>query len=281
MHYQCGGSAVIALDDSIRKLMDRYCESQCLSPNGERHLKYALNAFEKWAGETLRVRDFERLNAFIRARSKTHAAESVRSQRTALVTLMRSAISMGLLEDPGAIRSAIKCEIIPRALTHAELSRAITGCKSIPYGDKIEASINVAYDSGLRKMDVLTAAWEGLDDGIIHRIQGKSRRRIGRRLRPATIALCRAIGNSRLLVGWTLADTAWRRSWEKLAVVAKLPKGVGLQMVRRSAASYVAANGGNAAAFLGHSPQSSGLAARYYLDPRICGDPPPLPPEIA
>jgi hypothetical protein len=58
-----------------------------------------------------------------------------------------------------------------------------------------------------------------------------------------------------------------------------IPKA-GLQMIRRSAASYAQRDGANPAAILGHSPNSGNLAERYYLDPSIADEPPPLPPPI-
>ena len=87
---------------------------------------------------------------------------------------------------------------------------------------------------------------------------------------------------------WDRNPTSIYNSLHLLAEQAGvIPRG--FHGFRKSAASYVAAGGGNVSTFLAH--ENPRLAARYYIDPRIAGipsslhllppvDPPPAPPEV-
>lgn len=258
----------------LHDLIDLYAAARDIAPVTICQYRCAVNRFAAWLGDVPTVADLaERINPFV-AHLSLGNRQTARAYRIALVALLRST---GRME---AVRRVKVSDLIPRAFTHQEL-RSLRRHAT----PRQLAAIDLAYDTGLRRGDLFTVRRSQVDQHCVLRlVASKTGQRLVRRLRPATLALCEAIavpGDDRLLPtpyrSWTEWQKGFRRLAKRAGIVVTKP---GLQMVRRSAASYVKRAGGNASEFLGHSPASGDLASRFYLDPTLCDEPPPLPPPI-
>lgn len=231
----------------------------------------AVRSFSRWLGRSAGIGDLEaHANEYLA--SVTLAPESIRGYRT---------VFRAILKAHGAqveLRVLRRRDVVPVAFTREEISHLLRHATPIQ-----RAAINLAYDACLRRGDLFKPRWPQVHGDVLYLVQGKSGRRILRRLRPETIKACMdiAIPEDDRLVPWPFGLDAWSSSFRKFCRrVGITAAGPGLQMIRRSAASYAAAAGQNAAELLGHAPGSGDLARRYYLDPRITDVPPPLPPAI-
>ena len=102
------------------------------------------------------------------------------------------------------------------------------------------------------------------------------------KLSPATCHRLKLASDHRepQLFYWPRCHATLWSAWSRLVQAAGLPtgRGTGFHMIRRSAASHLAAQGGDATKFLGH--RSPELAGRWYVDPTIAEAGRPQPVDL-
>ena len=160
----------------------------------------------------------------------------------------------------------------------------------VPAGNWWVAIHLVWWDTGERTEATLALkwAWLDLDTGALD-VQPEARK--GRSkgmlyvLRPDTLATLRAMRSPEreLIFPWPTSVSSFYGAYGRLLKLADLPsdRRCKPQKMRRSFASHVEANGGNATEALGHSARK--VTVKSYLDPSICCKSPPnlLLPRIA
>lgn len=262
----------------LQTWLEQFFRARDLRRTTEGRYRWSANVFERWHGSPATLDDLSyRLNDFLRVHSGNR--HTLKGIRNALVAVLNAAAEKGIVPKPNA-RSVRTPDLLPRAFTHDELRRLLA-CAT----PKQRAAIELAYDTGVRRGDIFESCrWSNLRGEVLRIVQRKSGKKLIRQLRKSTIVDCMLVrrddGDDRM-VPLDCSWSKWRKDfkalcrWAGVSVVEP-----GLQMVRRSGASYVKKNGGDPSAYLGHSPSSRWLADRYYVDDSIADDPPPLPPEI-
>lgn len=197
--------------------------------------------------------------------------------------MLRAAQAEGLCRLPPKVRPIRRPEHRPHGWKPAEISTLLAHASPIQ-----RAAIRLGYDTGLRRSDLFSVRWHQVigrrgDWRIVH-TAAKTGRQVVRRIRNETYDELSGLRNpddDRLLPS-DVKYTGWRRRWHKLGKAAGVDtRRRGMQALRRTGASLTKRDGGSASDYLGHSPNSAGLAARYYIDPELVDDAPPLPPELA
>lgn len=178
---------------------------------------------------------------------------------------------------------------IPIAWTRDELRRLFATIDSLSGTvERIQASLwwhslhAVLWDTGERAgaAMMLDWRWVDLDGGFVtfraETRKGGKRDRI-HRVHETTLAMMRRlnVAQCRPTAGrcwpWSKHFTTLYYAYRRILLAAKLPtdRMRKFHAMRRSAASYLEAAGGNATEFLDHSDRRT--TKRSYLDPRICG----------
>lgn len=279
---------------------EAYCLERDLSHRSRGFYRGGARCFEKWAGEPLTIEAAaERLNRYLDHLAATKNRYTAASCRNSVRALLRSAAAEGLISLPVKLRPIKTPEHRPRAFAPDELERLIEHANPVQL-----AAIMLAYDTGFRRSDLFKVRWdqvigEGINRRIAHTASKTGRQEV-RRLRQGTLEALEAIrrdDDDRLLPlalepkrtprlqsvarGDGYSFTGWRKQWRALGRRAGVDTHRrGLQAIRRTGATLSKRAGGSASDYLGHSPHSQGLAARYYLDPALLDTAPPLPPAL-
>jgi len=260
-----------------------YCSERDLSLRTKLFYLGAARQYEMWRGRPLRLTEAaEGLNDYLDHLATRRNRYTARSIRAGLVVLLRAAATEGLCQLPKRVRPIGAPDHRPRGFLVQELVTLLKHASPLQ-----AAGIHLAYDTGLRRSDLFAVRWPQVfgapDDRRIAHTAFKTGRRVVRRMRNETVSALEAIRNpsdDRLLPS-RVGYTGWRRQWQALGLRAAVDtKRRGLQAIRRTGASLTKLRGGSAAEYLGHSPQSSGLADRYYIDPELVDEAPPLPPPL-
>jgi integrase len=275
---------------SLFDILADYRKRRDFSPRTEKQYRAVIRQFERWLGRDAMLVDLRRhANAYIefRINGGTIGVEHVAASKTTagshrgVLALLRTHALRRKWCGKFAIRPVRKPRIIPRAFTMDEIEKLLIAAYPVQ-----RAAIMVCFDTGFRRSDIFAAKWsdvtESTDDGhIVTKIVQKTGRVESRRLRRETVAACEAVrkpGDDRLVPAPRNVSN-WTSRWQRLGSRAKVDtRRRCLQAVRRSGASYVKAMGGSPQKYLGHS--SPHLAEQHYLDPKICGDLPDLPPRL-
>ncbi len=268
---------------TLRKWHAQYCQMTDLADSTRKNYLAAIGHFERWADGPITVAEAAKcVNEFLEAVSRTSRI-SARSRRTSIVAMLRRAESSGHCKLPPKIRSIKVPDHSPRAFTVEDLQSLID------HADPLQAAaIRLAFDSGLRRGDLFAVTWADVfktpTGWQLVRTANKTKRRVVRRLRPATMTALEAIrskSDPRLLPLDVLVDGGWNNRWHALGRRAGVDtKRMGLQAIRRSGATASKRAGLNASEYLGHSTNSGNLAERFYIDPRQIDEAPQLPPGL-
>jgi integrase len=275
---------------SLFDILADYRKRRDFSPRTEMQYRAVIRQFERWLGRDAMLVDLRRhANTYIefRINGGTIGVEHVTASKTTagshrgVLALLRTHALRRKWCGKFPIRPVRKPHIIPQAFTLAEIEKLLVAAYPVQ-----RAAIMVCFDTGFRRSDIMAAKWSDVtdttDDGyVITKIVQKTGRVESRRLRRETVAACEAVqksGDDRLVPG-PRNKSNWTRTWQRLGSRAKVDtRRRCLQAVRRSGASYVKAMGGSPQKYLGHS--SPHLTEQHYLDPKICGDLPDLPPRL-
>ncbi len=279
---------------TLREYVDQYCLEHDLATRTIEHYRASVVSFDKWRGQPVFLAELadDLVNRFLAdQKADAFAAATIRSKRTDILCLWRAAVEVNLVEHlPARVRRIKLPSQIPCAWSIEEIKRLITSAESINTwtadglhrGRLLTAFVRVAYDTALRRGDLLALGTSQIDDeGFVDLTQNKT----------ATGHIVKLSAVTLVAVLATLADRkrqlifdqkpAWFNDWwGKLLVKAQLRKGPRemQQKMRRSAASHAERERtGSGRHLLGH--KSHGLAEKHYLDPRICREV-ISPPEI-
>lgn len=259
--------------------------------------KYRLNIrrFGEFLGREPMLSDLtaSTINAFLVKRLETKSPRTVRTQRTDLLVLWRSAFEWGWIQDlPRRIRKVKADPLTPDAFTPQELAKLLAAtddpqfdrlCHGVHVGRFLRALILAAHDTGLRRADLLALTQSNLrPGGLVVLTMDKTRTTHTAAMRGETLLAIEAAavdGDDRQLP-WNVGAGFLHRRWRLLLTAAGIPvhRRAGLQKLRRTSATMVERETPGAAAHhLGR--KTPGMAAAHYLDPSQCAKP-VLPPAI-
>jgi integrase len=228
------------------------------------------------------TRDFENvsISRFLDRRSSQVSPHTVERERTQVLALWRFAFVHrlgGVVTMPDVPAGRLP-EKIPRAWTVDQMRMLMISARMTPgqiagkeAGNFFHALIFCAWITGERIGAIMALVPGDLVDPHLF-IRGETRKG-GRsskvfELPDELVALLHNIEGRSKIFEWDRSDTLLWSYFKRIAKRANLyEKGVGFHQIRRSSASYVAANGGDPSEHLGHSNPE--LAKKHYLDPRI------------
>lgn len=258
-------------------------------------LTTTLRVLDRWHGRHVRLEQLSAhlVNRFLRDHAVDHAPKTVSRRRGDLLTLWRFAAAMNLVDPPPKhIRQVTQPRRIPRAWTRDEMSRMLDAADraqeyyrtGIRIGAFWTVFILLVYDTGLRLSDVLALTLAEVQTGEFEVAQEKTGEAIICRVQEVTLAaIAKTVPPQReKLLPWPYCREYFWKHWkEHVLLPAGLPVGrkEGPQKLRRTSASHLEAVApGAAMRHLGH--RTPGLAQQHYIDPRIAGSRPPLPPSL-
>lgn len=261
------------------------------SQNSVRLLLHAVRQFSRFLGHKATLRDLEDLSVskFLLSRSKKLSPHSVARERAGLVAIWNLAHIRGLVRLAPCLPPELCPQRTPRAFTVAELRR-LNQAASLASGwvGPIRADIwfrallGVAFETGERITAILSiprACWNDPHLTVPAFVRKGSKKERIYSISPETAILVdmAARNGSDVVLHWPSSDNALRKRWKTITRRAGLGDGRDVQFhaIRRSTASHIAAAGGDATAYLGHS--SDRVTRKSYLDPRITeADRPPM-----
>lgn len=279
----------------LLSLVERYALTHDISRGYRVQLEIAARSFERFAplADWAIVCD-DLVNLWLVDQQEAGStAVTIHAKRRAFLTLWRYANECGLCSVlPNRVRRINVPETVPVAFLAAEVSALVAAAKllrglyakiGVPKSLWWSSFLLAGYDTALRLGDLLSLErrdiWPG---GRICIVQHKTGQSHSVQLRPQTIeAIDASMGYRpmRALI-WPLwcQRNRWYGHFARLRDSAGLSAGTS-KWIRRSSASYVERDHpGMASKHLGH--RSSELANKHYLDQRICGSEPILPPEL-
>lgn len=243
----------------------------------------ACNLWARYAGEPIVAIDDFALARFVSAISKRQAPATVAKTLRHIMALVRFAARRKLiaeLPEPPPVRVPRR---IPQAWTIDQVEAILAACRreagtvaGLPASRWWPGLILLIYDTGCRVGAALGVRWVDLsipDRCVLLRAETqKQRADQWHTLSDQTIAAVAALQRSAAapVFPWPWGRGPLYRRFRQILRVAGVPHGPGhgglFHRLRRTTASYVAANGGDATWQLGHSSRRVTAA---YLDPRI------------
>ncbi|MDE2098826.1 MAG: site-specific integrase [Patescibacteria group bacterium] len=260
-------------------------------PNGSDRTahQYAvqLRHFSRWLGHAAKLTDLTdaSVSAFMREHAKGREAPTANKAYWCLVALWRYAADLGILKTRPTIPPLIEPERAPLAWTLDELRRLLRACQEEQGNiDGVLASSWwtglhwVLWSTGERRsatMAIETARTDIVRGEVIvpAEVRKGKRRDMVYRLLPQAVEHVSAIYSldRQLLFPWPYCPETIYNHYKRILKRAGLPsdRKCKFQRMRRSFASHLEANGGNATEALGHSTRR--VTRKSYLDLRICG----------
>jgi integrase len=244
-------------------------------------------AYAAWSGGCLadQLRE-DRVAAWLTAVDGTVSRRTVKNMRAAVLMIWREASRRGVTNPPCTDRVPI-LKIPPRLVecyTRSEVTALIrtaqqlagTHPDGIPQATYWMAILRVAWDTGLRRGDVLGVRADQLrPGGILVTLQSKTGRAIVHRLHPQTAILLRRVRT----LEYPYSANTWSAIWRQIRDRSKVCRG-SFKWLRRSSGSYVAAEHGlrAGAEHLGHA--SIETFRRHYDAAIAHGARRPMPPAV-
>jgi len=223
----------------------------------------------------------EPVSAWLRDLERTHAQRTTAGHRGNLLVLWRFAARRKLCEYPGEVRRVPRPAPMPQAWTLEQMRSLVAATERIggETGRYFHALVLCGYESGLRRGDLWSLRRCDIGrDGTIAIRQHKTGSPHLVAIRPETAELILSLpGDTPLACPWS--PKWYGRLWARLCQVAGVPRG-GCQRLRRTGATWIAAEHGTDAAsrWLGH--RTAGMV-RYYLDVSLASPRPSMPPRLA
>jgi integrase len=216
---------------------------------------------------------------FLAWRVRESSPGSAAKDRACLRALWEFAAKRRLTDRWPEIRTICVPERVPRAWLLDEFQRLLDACDGehgevvgVPARLWFRAILLTAYWTGERIGSLLSITWDDVtEEAILFPAEGRKGRRedIYRPIPPECYAAIQAIRTNRKIVfDW---DRCYTSIWGRLGKVcerAGLPNDrvSKFHRVRKTAASYFEAGGGDAQALMAHKNRGT---TRRYLDPRI------------
>jgi integrase len=253
-------------------LADAYQRNHDISPTTYGQLRNAAQLLTRFAGGSLNPADLsaDLVNAWLVSRKNAGlAAITLKGNRTSIRMLWRLAHELGLAPPVGKVRCIKVPHGIPTAFRLDDLKKLLAAAAKerlrwrywrIEKRLYWRAFLLAAYDSGLRLSDVLAIRWQSIEwtgsgDGAMPLVQQKTGHLHVVHFYEETmraLAACQKSGIERDVIFPPLSRARWYQHFKRLCRAAGV-KGTS-RYLRRSGASYIAAEHGESAAsrFLGH-----------------------------
>lgn len=283
---------------TLLDFLDRvYLLERDLAASSEYQFRRSVCMLQEYAGRELTTHCLtaDLLNAFIRDRLKVLAAKTVAKVRGDVLCLWRMAYEHSEhAEYPRRVRKVKVPRKVPSAFSQEQLRAVVEAAAliggayeggTIPRGLWWNAFLRTAFDTGLRRSDLLALRRAQIGAGgvlavPIAKLNGSEH---VCRVRPSTLAAIEATfpPARSLLFPWSMTKRMFFLHFHKICNLAGISstKGLGMHQVRRTGATFIEAHQpGIAGRFLGHL--TPGLAERHYIDPRIRLEAIPLPPDL-
>jgi integrase len=270
-------------------LDDYYAPMRGISDRTLRLYGFTLAAFGEFLGHEPTLEDLDPLVVArflawrLRDREPGTAAKD-RAQLRALWQLAWDEAIPGVKRGPSAsLRRIVVPERVPEAWLTDEMRRLVAAAgEERGLVDGVDAAgywralLLVTYDTAERISAVLSLKFRDVHDGMVHfRAEGRKghRRDITRSIKPETQAAIAAISTPPrdVVFPWGRAVSTLYHHLDRVLKRAGLPvdRRSKFHRIRRTAASYYEAAGGDAQELLDHS--SPALKRKSYIDPRITG----------
>jgi len=252
-----------------------------LSPGTVQQYEIAIRVFERWAGDTLSIRDLDEsfLRQFLAVYSQSNAPPTVNKKRQLLLTLWTHAYEEDIADRPPRLRKVPRAREprrIPEAWTPEEVGRLLAATGRLfrePESSWWRAGLLFLYDTGCRVSEALRMQEGDLD--ATKRLAVFRQTKTGvdrlRELHPETVEAWLSVHPG--------SGPPWpypySRSWmtvcmSRLCGVARIRYGQGkggcFQKLRHTSGTLVDANGGEGHTHLGNS---RAVFERHYKDPRF------------
>lgn len=277
--------------DRIQQTLDSYLESRDVTTEYRRHLT-RMAAKMRSVGATFSEKPevlAKRINVVLRSFGNMTTRANY---RRVAVTLLRHRYGGSAEKVVHGLVKVKQKNLPPVAYTIDEVHRLIAAAEKLPgefavsgcnRGQWCAAFLLLCYETGFRFQDALDLRVRSLRGDRLSIVVNKTQRFIHKRLsRDLVCRLTRLAeqGDGETFFAWAVTKRyacKWlRRAW----CDAGLPGSC--RWLRRTGATLVEAQQpGSAAEFLGHSPNSHGLAARCYIDQSLLPDRCPSPPAIS
>lgn len=251
------------------------------APVAERYLAQRVvcdqygNLVRRIADQAGRI-SVDRINEWLKELLQTRSTVTVRTYRSIVLTLWKSAYDQGLVKEMPRGVMRVKARRAPtRAWTPEQMRHALAETHKLDgrrtrtgasVGVWLRCWILLGYECGSRFGDLWRFTADNLDGDVLRWTQGKTGDPISRTLSPSCVAACRqlleASPDGRIL-GWVCS------SRQAQARMRTFLDACGLQgtskFLRRSGATHIEITApGKAQLHLGH--RTPGLAATNYID---------------
>ncbi len=261
-----------------------YATTHAIEAKTARQYRIAAQLLERWAGEPVLLTDLSELmlSAFLLDYGKVVTPATVRSKRTQIMALWRSAADAYLCQPPTRRVRSAKIPWEPRdcfTLREVEqLVAAATGLRRSPGGgmprsERFELMIRIGWDTGLRWGDQITLRTTDIHGDIVVASQHKTRRPYCGRLRPSTVAILEESLRRHpreYVTPWPSSHQNFAAQFRRLVKRAGVRPGT-WKWLRRGGATDVEIQEpgrGMAARHLGHAPGSR-VAEINYINARL------------
>lgn len=218
----------------------------------------------------------DRVNQFLKELLETRSTATVRTYRSIILTLWKSAWEQGLVRDMPRGVMKVKARKAPtRAWTPEQLRHALAKThdhdgqrtrSGADVGQWLRAWILLGYEAGSRFGDLWSFTAAHLDGDVLRWTQSKTGDPISRTLSPACVAACRqmlAASPDGRILGWVCGARQAQGRMRAFLQECGLP-GTS-KFLRRSGATHIEITApGKASLHLGH--RTPGLAASNYID---------------
>lgn len=246
-----------------------------------RQYRMSAKKLEEWAGGHVYLHDLSELfvSAFLRDYSQLVKPGTVRSKRTQLMALWRSAADEYLCEPPTRRVRSVRVPWVSREAWTVEEVRKLVRAASwlprktkegIPRSEWFDLAIRIAWDTGLRWGDMIRLRRENIIGNLVVVGQSKTRRpQCGRLSLSTLVALEESFArHPRFMpVSWNRSHVTFTKQVRLLVEKARIRPGT-WKWIRRGGATNVEIQrpgSGMASRHLGHAPGSK-IAEIHYLD---------------
>jgi site-specific recombinase XerD len=255
--------------------------------------RIAADLFERWAGGPVPIDqiDEKSVSAFLRDYSATHAADTVRSKRNALLALWRGAADDQLCDEPVGrrVRRCTVPESVVTAWTRDEVQQLLQAAGKLKRWHRCglrrsewwPLAIRVAWDSGLRWADQVKIPVSAVrPDGWVSVRQGKTGKvstfRFSRSTMSALAASLERCPRA-LVIPWPASGETFRDQVKTLVRQAGIRAGTWKWIRRGSGSDVELQERGAGHQHLGNTPR---VFERAYADKTIIGRKIPSPREL-
>jgi integrase len=271
---------------------EKYLASRSVSEMYAKRVRSNIRCLTEFAGgiPSLGGLSYQLVNRWLSSLvAKGLNARTVNGYRQAVFSVWHDAFMDGLTDtSPLRVRRLKVPSLLVRAYTRDEICALIeatsrlTGlyCNGVQRQEFWRAAVLLAYDSGLRRGDLLTLRLEHIEpDGTFAIVQSKTGQVHRGKLRPETLAaLARLPHPKDVALPWPHRIEVFSDHFARLKRAAGVKRGT-LKWVRRATGSHAEKrNAGDGAKILGHADPR--VFDRFYRDRTIADDKPIEPPPL-